>query len=104
MIAPQGQVCTFKGRHLEAMSGAGEDRRGGGGADVGRGPLWPPAVLAMSPTLPQAGGHKGPSQPHTTPAPTATTSLYKCLPLKGGPAGARFIAPRSDTDRKTFHT
>jgi len=47
-------------RYLEPVSGVVEDRRGGGGADVGRGPSWPSVVLAVSPTLPNAAGHEGP--------------------------------------------
>ena len=67
----------FKDRYLEAVSGAVNDRRGGGGADVRRGPLWPPAVLAMSPTLPEAGGNIGP-----LPAPHHSRPYGNDPPLK----------------------
>jgi len=73
MIAPQGQVCTFKGRHLEAMSGAVEDRRGGGGADVGRGPLWRPL-----------GGESG-SSPALRAATRALPSPTPLPPLRQRP-------------------
>jgi hypothetical protein len=42
---------------------------------VGRGPLWPLALGSVGLLTSIVGGHKGPCQPYTTPAPTATTSL-----------------------------
>ncbi len=78
-----GALVAFKGRYLEPVSGAVEDRRGGGGADGGRGPLWPPAVLS-----PRRAATRAPSQPHTTPAPTILDAPLK-IP---GPEGALMSA------------
>src|SRR6266568_974042 len=49
------QENLSRGGIWESVSGVVEDRRGGGGADVGMGPLWPPAMLSMSPTRSEAG-------------------------------------------------
>ena len=110
-LLSRGDSCSpFKDRYLEAVSGAVEDRRGGGGVDVGRGPLWPPAVLAMSPTLPQAGGHKGPlpaphhSRPYGNDVPLQLPPLEspcgrpaEWLPvLRGGLDIQPFASPRAN--------
>jgi hypothetical protein len=65
----------FKDRHLRICFRGREDPRGGGGADVGRGGVWGAASGSVGLLTSIVGGHKGPCQPYTTPAPTATTSL-----------------------------
>src|SRR6266516_7455326 len=56
-------------------------RRGGGGADVGKGPLWPPIVEIKNvlirhhqPSVPRAAT-RAPSPPNSTPAPTRIVPL-----------------------------
>jgi len=65
----------FKDRHLRICFRGREDPRGGGGADVGRGASGARAGGSVGGHTSKVGGHKGPCQPYTTPAPTATTSL-----------------------------
>ncbi len=61
--------ASGEGRNVE------ESRRGGGGADDGRGPLWPPVPAtdqksALQITSTERAATRAPSLPGTTPAPT----------------------------------
>src|SRR6266566_10154280 len=58
-------------------------RSGGGGEDVGKGPLWPPAVVACehrSDTFP-TGGHKGPFPTPYRCRPYALISPLRLMPI-----------------------
>src|SRR6266702_5575742 len=72
------ETSSFLGTGFRAgrIVGAGEARMWGGGP-CGR----PPRGESSSSQAPRAAT-RAPSQPHTTPAPTATTSPYKYLPLR----------------------
>src|SRR5436190_11319786 len=72
-------------------------RRGGSGADVGRGPLWPPVVgiknvllLHPQPSALRAAT-RAPTPPNTTPAPMRTIPLFKTPHRK--PTPARYGVP-----------
>ena len=67
-----------KGRNVE------ESRRGGGGADDGRGPLWPPVPATDQKSALQVipngrAATRAPSLPGTTPAPTRMGSRFQVI-------------------------